>query len=128
MRLNKRLIFAVLVTGVALALLAPVLLGRCVSEIVRDKPELTDIEQEMCLTASSGNDLEYWIAGERTTDGCHWHLEHVKCQWRGCLYRCKENEILWRLSKDGNAIIMKKDVKGTNSNLPKQYRFAVVGQ
>lgn len=117
MKLNKKLVFAAVAVGV----LVPGCV--CVSESVHGKPPLTDVEREMCLSSSSGNDLEYWIEGERSTPGCHWHLEHIKCKSDGCLYKCKETEMLWRIAKDGQSIIMEKDVKGTGSNLPLEYHF-----
>ncbi len=128
MKLNKKYVFFVIAVGVAFTPILFIGHGRCVSEIVHERTVLKDNEREMCLAASSGNDLEYWLEGERSTDGCHWHLEHVKCQWSGCLYKCKEIETLWRLSKDGKVITMKKDVKGTNSNLPQEYHFLDIGQ
>lgn len=100
---------------------------QCVSECVHDKPPLRDVEREMCLASSSGDDLEYWIDGERSTAGCHWHLEHVKCQRIGCLYKCRETEILWRLAKGGKIITMVKDAYGTKSNLPQEYHFVEAG-
>ena len=128
MKLETKHLFAMLAVVVAFALVLLFGQYRCVSEIMRDKPVLRDVEREMCLTSSSGSDLEYWIDGERSTDGCHWCLEHVKCQRSGCLYKCKETEILWRLAKDGKTITMEKDVRGTNSNLPQQYHFVEVGR
>ena len=123
MKLKGKLAFAVLTVGVAfvLILVSGCLEPRCVSECVHDKTPFKDAEREMCLASSSGNDLEYWIDGARSTAGCHWHLEHVKCQGNGCLYKCKETEALWQLVGDGKAITMKKDVKGTT--LPQEYHF-----
>lgn len=123
MKLNKKLMFAVLGVGIAFALIMLVWHGRCVSEIVQEKSMFKDSEREMCLASSLGRDLEYWIDGERSTDGCHWNLEHVTCQGGGCLYNCKETEVLWHLVRDGKAIKMVKDVKGTSSNLPQEYHY-----
>ncbi len=95
--------------------------SRCLSERVRDSPPLKDVEREMCLAAPSGSDLEYWIDGERLTPGCDWHLTHLECQLGSCLYRCRETEALWRLSNDGNAVMMTKVVEGTT--LQQTYRF-----
>ena len=115
--------FAVLGVGVVFALILLVGRDRCVSEIMHEKSVLKDSEREMCLASAFEKDLEYWIDGERLTDGCHWHLEHVKCQRGECLYKCKETEVLWHLVRDGKAIKMVKDVKGTSSNLPQKYRY-----
>ena len=123
MKMKNKHVFFILVVGVTIALIMPVWHGRCVSEIVRDESMFKDCEREMCLALSFGKDLEYWIDGERSTDGCHWHLEHVKCQSGDCLYKCKETEVLWHLVRDGKAIKMVKDVKGTSSSLPQEYRY-----
>ena len=125
MKLNKKLVFAAVAAGVAMVLVPGC---ACVSESVHGKPPLTDSEREMCLASSLGKDLEYWIEGERSTAGCHWHLKHVKCQPSGCLYKCQETEMLWRLAKDGKTITMVKDVNGTNSRFPQEYHFAEAGQ
>ena len=95
--------------------------SRCMSERVRGYVSLKDVEREMCLAASSGSDLEYWIAGERLTPGCDWHLKHLECQLGRCLYRCRETEALWQLSADDVAFLMEKVVEGTT--LPQTYRF-----
>ena len=122
--MKSKLMFAAMAVVVAVALILFPENGRCVSESLREKSLLKDAEREVCIALSSGNDLEYWIDGERSTAGCHWHLEHVKCQNGGCLYKCRETEAYWRLFKDGETIKMKKDVKGTN--LPLEYHFADV--
>ena len=119
MKVNRKSIFSAMVAGVATVLVSGC---ACVSESVYGKSPLVDSDREMCLASSSGKDLEYWIDGNRLTEGCHWHLEHVKCQMGVCLYRCKETEAFWWLSKDGGSIKMKKDVKGTN--FPQEYKFA----
>ena len=122
MKLRTKLVFAAMVVVVAVVMMLFWPNGRCVSESLRGKSLLKDADREVCIAMSSGNDLEYWIDGERSTAGCHWHLEHIKCQKDECLYRCRETEAFWRLSKDGKAVKMKKDVKG--ATLPLEYHFA----
>ena len=93
----------------------------CVSSELVASP-LRDLEHEMSLAALSGKDLEYWIDGEKETAGCHWHLTHVECQKDGCLYRCRETEALWHLSKQSNSSL--KMEKLGDSTLPKIYVFS----
>ena len=114
---------AVVSALVAVCLLFVFATPKCVSEAIGAGTLLKDSEREMCLAASSGKNLEYWIDGERSTPGSNWHLEHVECRWSTCLYRCRETEALWRLSSSGKFVEMEKADK--SATLPQKYRFEV---
>ena len=100
----------------------------CVSGMVQGRHTFRDREREMCLAASTGKDMEYWIDGYKTTPGCHWRLEHVKCERGSCLYKCVETEVWWRLVGDGGTVTMQKDVRRTNSTLTQEYHFVEMSE
>lgn len=75
------------------------------------------------LASSNDNEIQYWLDGEEHTPGCNWHLKHFECQSSGCLYRCKETEAFWLLSRSGDEVKMEKRVRG--STLPQTYLFSI---
>ena len=97
---------------------------RCVSKCVTADSPLREFDRQMCLAASSGKDLEYWIDGERETPGCHWHLTHMKCQEDGCIYRCCETETLWHLTWQKNCSLKMSKTMENNSTLRQEYIFS----
>ena len=100
--------------------------GKCIAYSLSGKAQLKDYEQEKCMAVSSGRNIAYWIDGERSTPGCNWHLEHVKCEKGFCLYRCRETEALWHLSlfnEQGNVrVVMEKDI-GNDTTFPQKNIF-----
>ena len=124
------------VTAVAVAVAALILIVLfvcagmvpCVSGMVQGRHTFRDREREMCLAVSTGRDMEYWIDGYKSTPGCRWRLEHVKCERGGCLYKCAETEAWWRLAGDGGTVTMQKDVHRTNSTLPQEYHFVEMSE
>lgn len=121
--MKTKMAMAVVSAWVAVFILIVFAKPKCVSGALGAGILLKDSEREMCLAASSGKNLEYWIDGERSTPGCNWHLEHVECRRGSCLYRCRETEALWNLSRSGKVVEMEKVDKDTT--LPQKYKFKV---
>lgn len=88
--------------------------------------DLFDLNREIHLEISKGVESRYWIEDDSDADESCWHLEHVRCQPNGCLFRCRETAINWLLSiqnipGNNSSILMDKQQAG--SNFPICYMF-----
>lgn len=118
---RKSVLLASALCAVLIVLLA--FLGRssCIASGPFAERVLYDGDREVLFVLSKDGTARYWIEGEEETAGCNWHLVHVECQRRGCVFRCLETEALWLLSSSGGGVRMEKRVEG--STLSQSYFF-----